>query len=484
MSGNGIPRRMFLKGVGGYSLAIPFLPSLLPFSAKAADAPPPMRFAMILGKYGRDMSQWYPALADSALEAKDGGVLVKKFSDIPKPVSYCIGDAFNPILGKISLLRGLDTQSTQGNHNASLPTTGSSIDPSTIAGFGYSIDCVLEESTKFYPSLPVLGAFRTCPDIQQPLHEFVSFSYTSKTVTGQLLTPEWNPRDVYGRLLDPSAVQATNSKNTRIRNVTDLVLENFKQVMSGGKISSDDKFRLDSYMSHLSDVHKQLGVTAAVCAQAANPGSPTVLSEVHKAMIKLEVAALACGVSKIVMHSIAHNGDVLDPMWHQYAHGGEYAVNPATGRSYLSEYCKWHMDLVAYFLNQLDQIPEANGTLLDNTLFISGNEDGTGSHEHLDLPVLVAGGQGKLRTGYFMDFRPRPFFTLISREKAVIQAGRPYNSMLITAFRALGLNAEDYQKFGQQGFGRYDKPFVNAGSYYNQFLGAKTNDPLPFLFQG
>lgn len=83
-----------------------------------------------------------------------------------------------------------------------------------------------------------------------------------------------------------------------------------------------------------------------------------------------------------------------------------------------------------------------------------------------------------------MDFRPRPFKTLIDRKQAIVHAGRPYNSMLVTGFNAFGLNANDYQKFGIQGFGRYDKRFITAGEHYKQFLGAKTNNPLPFLFNG
>jgi hypothetical protein len=142
------------------------------------------------------------------------------------------------------------------------------------------------------------------------------------------------------------------------------------------------------------------------------------------------------------------------------------------------------MDLVAYFLSEMDQVNDINGTLLDNTLFLYGNEDGTGSHEHYDLPVIVAGGQDKLRLGQFIDYRPRPFVKLIDRDKQAINAGRPYNSMLVTAFQTLGLQPKDYQKFGVTGFGRYDRPHPSAGTYYNQFMGSKLNDPLPYLWKG
>jgi hypothetical protein len=474
---------MFLQGVGGYSLAIPFLASLAP-KAQAQSSAPAMRYAMVLGKLGRDMSQWYPNVEESRLQTVPGA-RVLPFSQIQKPISYCISDQFNPVLNKMSLIRGLDCMSTQGNHNASVPTTGSSVDPSGPVGFGYSIDCVLEESAKFYPTVPVLGGLRVCPDISYPYHEFQSFSYTSKTVTGQMVLPEWNPLAVYNKLLDPSGVQTTNAQRARLRSVTDSVMENYRATMGSRVIATEDKHRLDNYMTLLSDVHNQLNTTLKNCSIAGNPGTPTVLSQIHKAMMKLEAAALACGVTKISMHIIAHNGDDQPPLWHQHAHGGEYTINDATGRSFLSEYCKWNMDLVAYFLKELDSIQESNGTLLDNTLFVYGNEDGTGSHEHFDLPVIVAGGQGKMKLGHFIDYRARPFVPVIAqREKQRIYAGRPYNSMLVTAFQAMGLTPTDYQKFGTQGFGRYDKGPIAASGYYNQYMGSHLNDPLPFLFQG
>lgn len=474
---------MFLRGLGGYALSIPFLESLAP-KAHAATATPPMRFSMMFSRFGRDMSQWYPNVPDSAMIRFDGG-LAKSFADLPKPLSYILNSAYNPVLSKVALIRGLDCLSTSGNHNAAVPTTGSSQDPGGASGFGYSIDSVLEESQKYYPTLPRLGALRTAPYATQPFSEFTSFSYTSKVKQGQLINYAWNPLDIYNSLLNPQNNQLIDQRNGKIRSVTDVVMDNFSKTMNSRAISSDDKRRLENYMTLQSEIHNQMAVVAPQCGMAQAPGSPTIANEIHKAMIKLEVAALACGVTKIVMHSLLHNNDVEEPHWHDYAHGGEYTINPATGRSFHSEYNRYTMDLVAYYLNTLDSVQESNGTLLDNTLFIYSSEDGTGSHEHFDLPVLVAGAKGKLKTGYFIDYRPRPFVPIINqREKQMLYAGRPYNSMLVTAFKALGLGEADYQKFGMQGFGRYDMYPSKLAEAYRPFLGSGVNTPLPFLYQG
>lgn len=472
-----LTRRMFLRGMGQFALAIPFLPSLAPQMAQAADGVP-MRFAMILGAMGRDMSQWYPSISDSQMQQVNGA-LVKPLSEL-SPISYCINSAFNPIKNKISLIRGLDCVSASGMHNSSLATTGSSYPASAANGFGYSIDCVLEESSLFYKTAPFLGALRTAPGGG----DFSNWSYTSKYKRGQVISSMNDPMDVYNKIFNPTSVNMTNQRNGRVRGVTDMVLENFKQTMNSRAIAQEDKHRLDNYMTVLSEVHNQLGIPAQTCNRASEPTNLGNNTDIQKAMLKLEVAALACGTTNIVMHAITKSGPSNDPNWHNNAHGSSSNKNPSTGRSYASEYCRWRMDLVAYFLNELNQISEANGkTLLDNTMFIYGNEDGTGSHNHFDLPVLVAGGGGRLQTGYFIDYRHRPLHPLDVYGEMF--GGRPYNNLLITAFKTLGLGPSDYQKFGNVGFGQYNNPSSNAGHIYDPFMTSPAkNEALPFLFKG
>ena len=53
------------------------------------------------------------------------------------------------------------------------------------------------------------------------------------------------------------------------------------------------------------------------------------------------------------------------------------------------------MTNLAYFLNRLKEIPEADGTLLDNSMILYGCAFGDGNdHDPMDLPILVAGKAG------------------------------------------------------------------------------------------
>ena len=62
---------------------------------------------------------------------------------------------------------------------------------------------------------------------------------------------------------------------------------------------------------------------------------------------------------------------------------------------------QYHVKLFTHFLGKLKATPDGDGTLLDHSLVLygSGMSDGN-SHNHTDLPVLVAGGaSGKLKGG-------------------------------------------------------------------------------------
>ena len=59
----------------------------------------------------------------------------------------------------------------------------------------------------------------------------------------------------------------------------------------------------------------------------------------------------------------------------------------------------FHVSLFAYFLEKLKATPEGDGTLLDHSLFLYGSGMGNPNvHDHVNLPILVAGGAaGKLK---------------------------------------------------------------------------------------
>ena len=76
---------------------------------------------------------------------------------------------------------------------------------------------------------------------------------------------------------------------------------------------------------------------------------------------------------------------------------------------------QFHVSLFAEFLTKLKATPEGNGTLLDHCLYLYGSGMGNPNlHDHVNLPILVAGGAaGKMRGGRHIRYAaPTPLANL------------------------------------------------------------------------
>jgi hypothetical protein len=60
----------------------------------------------------------------------------------------------------------------------------------------------------------------------------------------------------------------------------------------------------------------------------------------------------------------------------------------------------FHVSLFGYFLEKLKTTADGDGTLLDHSLLLCGSGMGNPDvHDHVDLPILVAGGGGGTHVG-------------------------------------------------------------------------------------
>jgi hypothetical protein len=113
---------------------------------------------------------------------------------------------------------------------------------------------------------------------------------------------------------------------------------------------------------------------------------------------------------------------------HELSHAGD---GDAASRDKLIEINAWHSEQVKYLLDKLAAAPDSEGTLLDNSLVLWGNELGAGnSHSYRDIPWLLAGGAGgSLRMGRSLQFKDQP-----------------HNNLLLSVCHAMGLS--DLTSFG------------------------------------
>jgi hypothetical protein len=70
---------------------------------------------------------------------------------------------------------------------------------------------------------------------------------------------------------------------------------------------------------------------------------------------------------------------------------------------------RFHLSQMAYLAQKLDQMPEGEGTVLDNTcLMFMSNMFSRTKHDNKKVPIVIAGGMGgTLKTGRVLDYGDR-----------------------------------------------------------------------------
>ena len=120
----------------------------------------------------------------------------------------------------------------------------------------------------------------------------------------------------------------------------------------------------------------------------------------------MAVAALATDKSRLVTLQLNQgNGDIIyrwlgvNTPHHALTHAGDQNTG-------LGDIQRWYYEQFATLLGRMDAIKEGNGTLLDNTLVVIGNEFVSAtSHDTDPWPVFIAGsGGGRFKTGRFVNF--------------------------------------------------------------------------------
>lgn len=509
-----ISRRHVLRGIGGFALATPFLPSLLTGSeAKAAPTGAPRRFLALRtdhgGVNGANMFPGDSVLSDSIEYAghtvRRGALSVGGMSGTASlsPVLSAPAESLSPALvAKMNVVRGLDVGFyLSHNRGGTLGNFGDSDhEPRTLIP---TCDQALAWSDKFYTSLDtilqrsiVVGSGQmswghTNPQDPNSPVESLHAEVSSQTLFGQLYRDPGNQMEQRPPIVD-------------------LVLEDFNRLrQSNRRLSSADRQRLEAHVAKLDEIQRRLNVTLAcdgVVPPTADSGTlwhgnfvrniPDHV-EFWRLMNDVIVASLSCDTSRIVT---LRAGDMWSdsgatgwfhdtPLeWHQdiahqwFTDSSQQALVESNQRFFQNVF----LDLV----NKLDAVQEADGgTLLDACLAFWTMESGSHTHDPIDLPIVMAGGAcGWLNTGSYIDYRNRNVVAHDGQGEFDIgvptYVGLLYNQFLGTCMQAMGLAPEDYEVEPGGGYGyHWEAPETWYAGYqkYPSSVANARGEVLPFL---
>ncbi len=472
-------RRNFLQGLGGASLLIPVLPSLIQ-KAHAQTTARPIRFIGFVSKWGQFYENWWPKVTPQ--KSVGPGAYAMSLKEIKGDLSPIFNKRFDPYRSNLTFTRGLDAMCPIG-HNYSVPLTSSySGNSETDApSFPASLDAIMERSSKVYPTRePMVRALRLAPTVSG------NFSWWQLKKLSYLANNEAVFNQLFANLKGGAQTIVDQDKKTQAT-LVDSVLTDFNRVRNGRQIALEDKTLLENFVDHLQETQKKIIATSSfevTCGrptQVATSGQKNMDAQYTNAA-NLMVAALACDMTRvgcIAIPVVKKDRTSPDNDWHKYTH---QEPSRAEGIRMSLQMNTWVADQYFYLISKLASMSDSSGgTLLDSTMVLWTNELAEGIHTHNNMPVVIAGGSNCLNTGQILDYEQRPkrsFGSGSGKKSATNPIGQPYNGLLMDLMRAMGVTQKEWELTGAgKGFGQY-----SAAAYWKDYLATK-NTSLPGLLR-
>ncbi len=501
-----LSRRQVLRGAGGFTLALPWLPSLLPRGADAAPSPLAQpRFVAICTEHGALWEQnMHPAAGQTEQMTYAGHAIRRSplvrteangrasLSPILSADATVMTDA---LVAKMNVLRGLDVPFYIAHHRGGhlgnwAANDGNGEDGQIQMGSDTpTIDQVLAWSNTFYSDLS------TVLERSMVIGNDISWGWSNpQTQSGsiQATAPEFSSLALFNRIFVPEEEE----DNPRPP-VVDRVMENYQSLrQSNQRLSAGDRLRLDAHIERIDELQRRLAVAVScgdiptpmadseqLWGDPSFPVNPTLNREFWQLFNDVILAAFACGTSRIAVLRVTDNFSSFVGDWHQdiahQAHLPDGAAQQEIADGNQRTFEDVFMDLVA----KLD-IDEGDGTtMLDNTLVQWTQESGPMTHESVDSPVVTAGSAGGcLATGQFLDYRNmnNPMFDPYEGTPVRLYGGLIYNQYLGSVLQAMGLSPDEYEVASGRG---YPDLFVGEGRdvHYPAAVQSAMGEWLPWL---
>ena len=409
-----LPRRTFLRGAG-VTLALPLLDAMIPaFSDAAAVASPVRRLGFVYIPMGCNWFQFFP---------KEAG----KVAELPPTLS-----TLAPVRDQVMVISNLELKNSYspGNHATSNAGFLSAARAKMTEGADYELATTVDQiaakqlgkETRL-PSLELAMDLTTpigaCDGGMSCIYE-TSLSWSSPTTP---LPSEANPRVVFERLFGDGGSSADRLAALREDgSLIDFVGDDIAHVQK--KLGPGDRTKLSQYLDSVREIERRIQKAEQQTANIPTPdlsrpiGVPSEYAEHAKLMFDLQVLALQTDITRVISFQLAREASTrtypevgVPEAHHPTSHHG----NDPEKLEKLAKINAYHVSLFAYYLQKLKATQDGDGTLLDHSMLVLGSGMGNPDiHNHVNLPIVVAGGgAGKTKGGLHIKYEePTPLANL------------------------------------------------------------------------
>lgn len=474
-----VSRRMVLRGAAGFTMAIPFLSSLLErgANAQAGDGARRRFVAMGTDHGGIWQPRLYPAdgtLTQTAsyagaerrrgaldLEVADG---VTRLSEVLSAPSSVLTAA---LAAKLNVIRGFDVPFYLGHHRGGhlgnyAENDGNGTDGSTMRDRKRpTIDQVLAWSSAFYPDLTTIreralvmggggmSAGWSSPSTQSGEIQNVASQNDSLALFDAIFVPD-------------DGVEERPA-------IVDRVLADYQRLRQNPRLSALDRQRLDDHLDRVDELQRKINVVVS-CGEVERPESsssdeygssfgvdPVAHRRFWQLMNDVIAVAFSCDTCRIATLKVGEIFSDFAGNWHENVAHQAKLPDAVAQDIIASAHQRFFADVFVDLAAKLDAVLDSEGvTVLDTTLLQWTQECGAVTHDPIELPVITAGSAGGFfATGSYVDYRDR------ERQAAEPDAanavtshvGLVYNQWLGTVLESMGVPREDFESGSYGGYG-------------------------------
>lgn len=408
-----LPRRSVLRGMGSI-LALPLLDAMVPAMTALAATPgaPVRRLGYVYVPMGANIAQWTPPGSD-----------LSKLSPTLSSLA--------PVADRVNVITNLELRNaypgTHATSNAAfLSAATSKWTESSDYYLATTADQVAAQQIGQATRLPslelamdLLTTVGQCDNGYACVYQN-NLSWSSPTTP---LPAEAHPRVAFERLFgDGGSPKDRRADLRQDASLLDFMKDDIARLQR--KLGPGDRSRVSQYLDTVREVERRIQKAEAATAESPLPdldrpvGVPASYREHARLMFDLQVLAFQGDVTRVITFQLARETStrtypeigVSDPH-HPLTHNGGNAEKLLQ----VAKINAFHVSLFAEFLQKLKATPDGNGSLLDHSVYLYGSGMGNPDvHDHVNLPILVAGGgDGRIKGGRHIRYaEPTPLANL------------------------------------------------------------------------
>jgi hypothetical protein len=405
-------RRGFLKGTTLGAGALVLAPLVGQLEAQAAGTgPKPKRFLFVVEGNGLPPQQVQPVGLKRAKEGDRDKLIETALKE------YDLAKALEPVAAwkdRTTIVQGLSGRVCGGGHSNDFGALGCYAAKGSVGNSGLpqaeTIDGALARKLGgVFPHVGLGISDRT---------EHTTIYNISASGKNSPLPTQCHPHLAYGQLFGSVADGTARKEFETEANLLDFLKDDLKTLQS--RVGGAEKEKLQQHVAAYEAMRSRQGKITAM-ADTLKANAPKVTdkykSEVETdrldAQFELAAASLIGGLTNVVTiasgagnpyFSVKFTGLGINFAKHGIGHGGTF--DGMTAEEMGVKIRRYHFDLIARTLKQLEAVKEGDGTMLDNTLVVYLSDAAEGHHSRCwEWPMVLIGNLGgRLKAGRYVEY--------------------------------------------------------------------------------